>query len=252
MGEARAGSAASSRRPRRTRPGRAGLELLLTCEHGGHSVPARWRPLFRGQRRLLASHRGWDIGALRVARALARRLDVPLVASTTTRLLVDLNRSLGHRKLLSELTRGLPREERARLIERHWRPHRAEVERRCERSIAAGRRVLHVAVHSFTPVLDGQVREVDVGLLYDPARALERRIGRAMQRELARALPKLRVRRNQPYHGTSDGLTTHLRRRFDAGAYAGIELELNQALLGDKGEEGLVRAVEDALRTMSA
>jgi predicted N-formylglutamate amidohydrolase len=249
MGEARAERAAGSRR---TRAARGGLDLLLTCEHGGHSVPARWRPLFRGHRRLLASHRGWDIGALRAALALARRLDAPLVASTTTRLLVDLNRSLGHRKLFSELTRGLPSEERARLIERHWRPHRAEVERRCARSIAAGRSVLHVAVHSFTPVLDGQVREVDVGLLYDPASRLERRIGGAMQRELARALPKLRVRRNRPYRGTSDGLTTHLRRRFGAGAYAGIELELNQALLGGKGEGGLLRAVADAVRTLSA
>jgi predicted N-formylglutamate amidohydrolase len=252
MGEARAGRAAGSRRARRTGPARGAFELLLTCEHGGHSVPARWRPLVRGHRRLLASHRGWDIGALRVARALARRLDVPLVASTTTRLLIDLNRSLGHRKLFSELTRGLPSEERARLLERHWRPHRAEVEGRCERSIAAGRRVLHVAVHSFTPVLDGEVREVDVGLLYDPASRLERRIGRAMQRELARAFPQMRVRCNQPYRGTSDGLTTHLRRRFAAKDYAGIELELNQALLGKKGEIALLRAVADALRTLTA
>ena len=249
MGSARARRAAD---PWRTPTAPGGLELLLTCEHGGHAVPSRWRPLFRGQRKMLASHRGWDIGALRVARALSRRLDVPLVASTTTRLLVDLNRSLGHPQLFSEPTRGLPSEERARLIARHWRPHRAEVERRCARSIAAGRRVLHLAIHSFTPVLDGKVREVDVGLLYDPGRALERRICRAVQRELARALPRLRVRRNWPYRGTSDGLTTHLRRRFEAGAYAGIELELNQARLGGKGEDALLGAVGEALRRLSS
>ena len=252
MGAPRAGRAALPRRAPRSPPARGGLELLLTCEHGGHAVPARWRPLLRGHRRLLASHRGWDIGALRIARSLARRLDAPLVASTTSRLLVDLNRSLGHRKLFSELTRSLPSRERARLVERHWRPHRAEVERRCERSIAAGRRVLHLAVHSFTPVLDGRVRDVDVGLLYDPDRTLERRICRSIQRELAQALPHLRIRRNQPYRGTADGLTTHLRRRFPAGAYAGIELELNQALFARRAEANLGGALADALRRLLA
>jgi hypothetical protein len=73
-----------------------------------------------------------------------------------------------------------------------------------------------------------------------------------LRRELSQALPHLRVRRNRPYRGTSDGLTTHLRRRFAAKDYAGIELELNQALLGKKGEIALLRAVADALRTLTA
>jgi hypothetical protein len=36
------------------------------------------------------------------------------------------------------------------------------------------------------------------------------------------------VRRNYPYVGYSDGLTTYLRTRFDDRQYSGIELEINQ------------------------
>ena len=38
----------------------------------------------------------------------------------------------------------------------------------------------------------------------------------------------LRVRRNYPYRGDADGLTTTLRRRFPWQRYLGIEIEVNQ------------------------
>jgi hypothetical protein len=39
------------------------------------------------------------------------------------------------------------------------------------------------------------------------------------------------VRRNYPYAGKGDGLTSFLRRRFPPGAYIGIELEINQGIV---------------------
>ena len=48
--------------------------LLLTCEHGGNRIPPEYRALFRGATAALASHRGWDPGAL----ALARRLGLKI------------------------------------------------------------------------------------------------------------------------------------------------------------------------------
>jgi hypothetical protein len=39
------------------------------------------------------------------------------------------------------------------------------------------------------------------------------------------------VRRNYPYAGKGDGLTSHLRRRFRNGVYVGIELEVNQEIV---------------------
>lgn len=217
--------------------------LLLTCEHAGHRVPREYRALFRGRRRLLASERGWDPGALAVARALARAWAAPLIAGTTTRLLVDLNRSPHNPAVFSELTRGLPREQRERLLARHHRPHWDRV----RASVAARNgRVLHVAVHSFTPVWRGAERRFEIGILYDPRRPRERRLARDWQERLARACPELRVRRNAPYRGNADGLTTALRRELPPARYLGIELELNQRLLASPRQR---RALAAALVT---
>jgi predicted N-formylglutamate amidohydrolase len=176
-------------------------------------------------------HRAWDPGALELAKAFARAFRAPLHVGTVTRLLVDLNRSLGHRALFSELTRELDTEERARLVARYYRPHRRAVESAVRRAIARHGRVLHLSVHSFTPVLAGKRRDVDIGILCDPAREREQALARAWQIAIAAASPELRVRRNQPYRGTSDGFTTALRRVHSAREYLGWELEISQGLL---------------------
>lgn len=207
------------------------LELVLTCEHASARVPARWAALFRGASAELASHRAYDIGALELARELRRLTGAPLHAGRATRLVVDLNRSIGHPRIFSERTRSLPSAERERILAQHYHPYRTAVEADIERALARAPRVLHLALHSFTPVLDGVERTADIGLLYDASRALEREFADALARALIDELPELRLRRNYPYRGTSDGLTTALRKRFPADRYAGIELELNQALV---------------------
>jgi predicted N-formylglutamate amidohydrolase len=215
----------------RSSPGEAAIDFLITCEHGGNRIPAEYRTLFRGQALLLTTHRGYDHGALVVARALARELDAPLVSSTTSRLLVDLNRSIGHPRLFSAATRAAPAATRARIVAEHYRPYRERVERLVARSVARGARVIHVSSHSFTPELDGRKRHADVGLLYDPARLAEVELCARWKACLASNAPALRVRRNYPYAGKGDGLTAHLRRRFPDHAYAGIEIEVNQAIV---------------------
>lgn len=204
--------------------------IVLSCEHGGNRVPPAYRPWFRRARRVLDSHRGWDPGALVLARALARALDAPMVATTVSRLVVECNRSVGHPRLFSEFTRGLSRGEKQELLEGHYHPHRGAVEAVVRSAIRTHGRVVHIGVHTFTPVVDGKRRAVDIGLLYDPARRLESRWCEEWSEILALVAPALRVRRNQPYRGSSDGLTTALRRRLPASRYLGIELEVNQAL----------------------
>lgn len=209
--------------------------LLLTCEHGGSRVPRALRPLFAGPgaRRQRAGHRGVDRGALRLARHLARALRAPLRAATTTRLVVDLNRSPRHPRVLGPRLRTLPRRAREAVLARHHRPHREAVRRAVSARARRGGRTLHVAVHSFTPVLAGRRRRMDVGLLYDPARPAERALCARWKALLEESAPELRVRRNAPYRGTSDGLPTALRAAFPARHYLGVELEVSQALLAD-------------------
>lgn len=209
--------------------------LLLSCEHGGHQVPPAYAASFSKAAAQLDSHRGWDAGALALAREMAAAFGASLHASTTTRLLVDLNRSIGHRQLFSGFTRTLSPAQRAHVIERHYRPHRDAVEAEVARGIAAGQRVLHVASHSFTPMLDGVERQADVAWLYDPARPAERQFAARWLACLAARAPGLRLRRNYPYQGRSDGLTRTLRQRHAGDVYAGIELEVNQRFVLEGG-----------------
>jgi predicted N-formylglutamate amidohydrolase len=205
--------------------------LLLTCEHAGHRIPRSYTMLFRGAGAVLASHRGWDPGALELARRLARELRRPLLAVTWSRLFVESNRTPSNRRIWSAFTACLPREERERILERWWQPHRQAVADAVARPIAHGQRVVHVAVHSFTPRLDGEVRNADIGLLYDSRRVREAELCRHWA-EILRALdPNLRVLHNYPYRGAADGLTTWLRRRHPQARYLGVEIEINQALV---------------------
>jgi len=206
------------------------LAVIVTCEHGGNHVPRGYAALFAPHRALLETHRGWDPGSLEMGRAFAKALDAPLVASTTTRLLVELNRSPHHRSLFSAITRSLSEQERNRILHRWYRPHRQRVVNQIYRALDQANAVIHLAMHTFTPVLDGKVRTTDIGLLFDPARRLERTFCTRWQGLLREARPDLVIHRNQPYRGVSDGLQTTLRDLWPASRYAGMELEVNQRL----------------------
>lgn len=236
--------------PRHTTPAPT---LLLTCEHGGNLVPDDLAALARGHERLLASHRGHDPGALELAGRLAVALRAPLRFALVSRLLVDLNRSPDSPDLFSELTRDAAPALRRQILNRHYRPYRREVTAAVRSALRrSAHPVLHVSVHTFTPVLRGVRRDVDIGLLFDPARPLERAIVSAWERSLRAALPRLRIRRNAPYKGTDDGLTTHLRTLTDPGRYAGIELEVNQRFPRRAGPawERTMSAIADSLRSI--
>jgi len=205
--------------------------LVVSCEHASKHIPPDYRALFRGRSQLLDSHRGWDRGALDLARAVARRYRAPLAAASASRLLVDCNRSTGHPGLFSAPVRALDDEQRDEILRRHYEPYRARVESLVAGGVDEGERVLHLSVHTFTPVLRGVARRADVGLLCDPRRALERNVVRRWREAIRSIDPRLRVWLNYPYRGWADGLTTSLRTRFPAARYAGVELEVNQAIV---------------------
>lgn len=213
------------------------FELVLSCEHASARVPEAYRKHFRGVETVLRSHEGFDLGALALAEALGRRFATPVSAAEVSRLVVDTNRSPNNPQVISRYLRGLDSRARVRLIAAYHTPHRQAVAARVAAGVAGGRRVLHIGVHSFTPNWKGHVRNCDVGLLYDPRRPTELDICRRWQSLLRRTNAELRVRRNAPYRGTDDGLTRSLRRCFSDRAYAGIELEVNQAMATDAAPE---------------
>lgn len=209
---------------------------VISAEHASNHVPSTWSHLFRGQREVLASHRGWDPGTPEMARAFQQQLGVRPIIAQWSRLLVEPNRSPHHPRLFSEFTKRLPDEQRTELFESFYRPHRLAVETEIRRLISAGDKVVHLGLHSFTPVLSGETRRADIGLLYDPCRDLENSFCRQWQRQLRERELAWVVRRNYPYLGKSDGLTTFLRRQFPDSRYLGIELEVNQKWFSRPGQ----------------
>ena len=236
-----------------TSPLRRRIALLVTCEHGGNRIPARYAGMFRGYTRLLASHRGYDPGALATARTLARTLRAWLVTATVSRLLVELNRSPGRQFRESPVMRCAPAALHDEICRRYYEPYWSAVVAFVCAAIAARRRVVHISSHSFTPRLSGVARCADVGLLYDPAHAGERELSLRWQAALRLRAPGWTIRRNYPYHGRSDALTRYLRERFDARAYTGIELEINQkhvrngSAIAAAQREAVALALRDAL-----
>jgi predicted N-formylglutamate amidohydrolase len=207
------------------------MNRIVTCEHGGNTVPARFRQLFTGRKRMLKSHRGYDEHALQFARLLAHEHEARLFSSSITRLLVDLNRSPHHRKLFSEVSGQMGREEKKYVLKNYYLPYRRTVESSVTNSASKGKTTLHISVHSFAPVMNGLKKNADIGLLYDPSRRREKALCIHWQKHIQEAVPVLRVRRNYPYLGKADGLVTHLRKKFPPDLYIGIELELNQKIM---------------------
>lgn len=205
--------------------------LLLTCEHGGNKIPLRFQKFFKGHKKILATHRGFDIGALGVAKLLAKSLAAPLVASEISRLLVDLNRSIGNKSQFSDLSSKI--KDRDLILEKYYFPHQIKIQNHINHGFKKSDRMIHLGIHSFTPVLDGDKRNTDIGILFDPKSALEAKFSKILKAQLEIFAPELKVRMNYPYKGTGDGLTKSLRKAFGAKLYAGIEIEINQKFFAE-------------------
>lgn len=201
-------------------------KILITCEHGGNKIPAEYAANFEEHQALLQTHRGWDPGALELFRKFEKAVADAAFFSETSRLLVELNRSKNHQNFFSAQTKTLPEKIKNDIVEKHYQPYRTEVENAIHTFFAQMHSILHLSVHSFTPDLNGEVRNADIGLLYDPQRKREKEFCTAWKKMLTER--GWRVRFNYPYRGTADGFTTYLRKQFPNEKYAGIELEVNQ------------------------
>lgn len=209
------------------------VKFILTCEHGGNEVPEEYEYVFNKDLDVLQSHRGYDIGALQLFNAMKEvRADASFF-STNTRLLIELNRSRHHKSLFSQFTKPLPKIVKKHILNKYYTPYRNTAYSRIYKWIEQGNTVVHISVHTFTPVLDGEVRNVDIGLLFDPRRKPEKKFCAAWKKEMKAQAGSYKIKYNKPYLGKSDGFTTFLRKELEGPNYLGIELEVNQKFFLD-------------------
>jgi predicted N-formylglutamate amidohydrolase len=205
------------------------IKLILTCEHGGNNIPAQYKNLFKQHQRILNTHRGYDPGALVLAKHLQMECNANLFYSEISRLLIELNRSLHHPDLFSSITKDLSTSEKKSIINTFYNPYRNQVENFISNLIKQNQKVIHISVHSFTPILNNIKRNCEIGLLYDPSRKNEKEFCKQWKAKMRELQPEYIIRFNYPYKGVADGFTTFLRKIFPEN-YIGIELEVNQKL----------------------
>lgn len=228
--------------------------LLLSCEHASPKIPKEFLALFQTRPDVLETHRGYDAGAKEVFNLLSKTSDFKLTGKVS-RLLIDLNRSEKHPKLFSEFSQNLGMEKKNFLLKQYYYPYRSSVLNWLDEKLnrqwkgkLSGHdvNVIHLSIHSFTPELNGEKRNADIGILFDPKRK-----GEAEFAELLKSSLKSEgwhVRKNYPYLGIADGFTTYLRKKFQVG-YHGLEIELNQALFGSSTDRANQNSVANAIQS---
>ena len=204
--------------------------LILTCEHASNKLPAAFKKAVPAE--VLRTHRAYDIGALAVFRKLVKFAKPEFYCEGKySRLFVDLNRTLTNKSAFSEYYDALEASDKSAAEKAkaqataYWQEYRAAIDKFVKAN--AKKEIIHLGIHSFTPVLNGKVRNTDIGILYDPSRPQECAYANVIKAEIKRLYPAMKVRFNYPYKGTSDGLTTTLRKKFGP-QYVGIEIEINQ------------------------
>jgi len=204
--------------------------LVFTCEHATNALP-EWTAE-PADLPLLFDHWGFDIGAAALTRRLVAETGGVGVLSRFSRLVCDPNRApddptfvverIGRRVL--SWNRGVDDRERRRRRERYYAPYHAEIDRILETRLAAGRPTRLCSIHSFTPRLEGALRPMEIGVLYDAHEALAARTERAL-REAG-----FHTAANEPYSGYA-GLIHAARRHGRRHGIVYLELEVRQDLL---------------------
>jgi len=148
--------------------------ILLVCDHASCRFPQALGdmgldPFAR------RCHLAIDIGAGTLTELLAKSLGVTAVIAQYSRLVVDCNRQLMDPGAFLEYgdgilvpgNRNLTQEDKnARASAIYW-PYHSAIEEQIKRLKSIGPSPAFVSVHSFTPVLNGISRAVQMGVLWD-------------------------------------------------------------------------------------
>ena len=221
------------------------MKLVLSCEHAGNALPQQFKFIKDKKDPVWKTHRAYDPGAFKLFQELSKIADYNFDYKFS-RLLIEPNRSLHHRNLFSEYSKSLTAEQKEQLINSFYLKYRNEVAQCIAELVGAGEEVVHISVHSFTPVLHAIERQTDIGLLYDPSRKEEKHFSKIFKEELLKEV-ELKIRFNYPYFGKADGFTTYLREKFREN-YIGLELEVNQKFArNNKFSDDLMQHLKNGL-----
>jgi predicted N-formylglutamate amidohydrolase len=205
---------------------------LLVCDHAAARIPACLGTLGLPPASL-ADHIALDIGASALTGELVHRLEIPAVRAAYSRLVVDCNRRLDDPTAFPEISDGTRIPGNAGLDQAHrtrradslyWPYHHAVRDQLASLEALAPAPAL-IAIHSFTPMMNGAQRPWEVGILWDK----DPRIPIPLMARL-RQLPGLHVGDNEPYSGRhpADFTVDH---HAEAEGLPHVSIEVRQDLI---------------------
>jgi predicted N-formylglutamate amidohydrolase len=213
--------------------------FVLLGDHAGRQIPRRLGQLGLAEA-ALERHIAWDIGIAGLGARLSVLLDAPFIRQVYSRLVIDCNRSPGAEGSMPQVSdatqvpgnRGLSPHAIAARIAEIYQPYQDAIGRVLD--ARAGRRTVVVALHSFTPSMQGQGRPWRLGVLHRNDSAFSSAILARLQADLGEAL----VGDNAPYAMDETDNTIPL--HADPRGLDYLELEVRQDLLaGDAAQEAM-------------
>ena len=201
--------------------------VVYTCEHASNALPESWN-WHPEDGWITTTHWAWDIGAALVTRRLVQRCGGVGVLAKFSRLLIDANRHQSAEGLfrteaegrILTLNQHLSEGERQRRVEEYYLPYHEAV----DRCIRATPDAPVIAIHSFTPVYEGEQRGMELGVLFDHSDDLAHAIATALRDQ------GFVVAMNEPYSGKNGMMYSAYRHAHDHGREA-LEFEIRQDLL---------------------
>jgi len=212
---------------------------LIVCDHASHLVPKKLENL--GLTDVdLSRHIGWDPGALDIAKLLADALDAPLIYSSYSRLVCDLNRYQADQNAMPESSDGtsvpgninLSPAARHRRVEEIFRPYHDAIAARLDDFEAVGIVPTMLSIHTCTDSLNGVYRPWPISLSY----AADTRISKSLIDDLRRR-DICEVGDNEPYSldlGVDFTICEHAMRR----GLAHMQVEFRQDLVSSPEHAG--------------
>jgi predicted N-formylglutamate amidohydrolase len=218
--------------PFRVLRGEAASPFLLTADHAGRLMPRALGDLGVSETER-ARHIGWDIGIAGVTERLSSLLDATAIFQTYSRLAIDCNRRWDVPSAFPAVAEttpvpgnmGLSDAEKLARKRAIFDPYHEAIAGTIAARRACGQATLYVAMHSFTPVFRGSVREMEVAVLYNRTPRLSHALA-----ELLRAEGGLVVAENEPYRVSDEtdyGVPVHAER----GGLDYVEIEIRQDLI---------------------
>lgn len=233
--------------------GKSTFPVLLVCDHASRRFPAvlgtmGLDPFAR------RCHLALDIGAGALTRRLANALSATAVLGQYSRLVVDCNRQLMDPSAFLEFGDGIvvpgnrnlhADDKRSRADEIYW-PYHDAVESQVERLGADGRPPVFIAVHSFTPVLNGESRPWQIGVLWDADRVT----AEIFLHDLREA--GFHVGDNEPYSGKAPHDFT-IDHHAEAIGLPHVGIEVRQDLIADdQGVAEICGALQRVIASLPA